>query len=64
MKIKIKIPKLKKKNSLYNYFKDQGLKTLGVEPTNIAQIANAIGIDTIQSFFYKEITDEIKSKKG
>ena len=50
--------------SLLRYFKEQGLKTLGVEPTNIAQIANANGIDTIQSFFNKEITDEIKSKNG
>ena len=50
--------------SLLRYFKEQGLKTLGVEPTNIAQIAHANGIDTIQSFFNKEITDEIKSKNG
>ena len=50
--------------SLLRYFKEQGLKTLGVEPTNIAQIAHANGIDTIQSFFNKEITDEIKSKYG
>ena len=50
--------------SLLRYFKEHGLKTLGVEPTNIAQIANQKGIDTIQSFFNKEITDEIKSKNG
>ena len=50
--------------SLLRYFKEQGLKTLGVEPTNIAQIANEKGIDTVQAFFNKEITNEIKSKNG
>ncbi len=50
--------------SLLRYFKEQGLKTLGVEPTNIAQIACKNGIDTIQSFFNKEITDKIIAKNG
>ena len=31
--------------SLLRYFKDQGLKTLGVEPTNIAKIANKTRLD-------------------
>ncbi len=50
--------------SLLKYFKDQGLKTVGVEPTNIAQIANDNGIYTIQSFFNKEITETIITKNG
>ena len=50
--------------SLLKYFKEQGLKTIGVEPTNIAQIANNNGIKTIQSFFNKEITDKIMAKDG
>ena len=50
--------------SLLRYFKEQGLKTLGVEPTNIAKIANENGIDTIQSFFNKEVSKKILSKNG
>ena len=50
--------------SLLRYFKKQGLKTIGIEPTNIAQIANNNGINTIQSFFNKEITEKIITKNG
>lgn len=50
--------------SLLKYFKEKGLKTLGVEPTNIAKIANKNGIETIQSFFNKKITENIKKDKG
>ena len=50
--------------SLLKYFKAKGLKTLGVEPTNIAKIANENGIETIQSFFNKKTTDKIKKEKG
>ena len=50
--------------SLLKYFKDRGLKTIGVEPTNTAQIANKNGIYTIQSFFNKKITEKIISKNG
>jgi hypothetical protein len=34
--------------TLLSGFKKQGVRTLGVEPTNIAKIANANGIETIQ----------------
>ena len=37
--------------SLLKYFKEKGLNAVGVEPTNIAKIANSNGIFTIQSFF-------------
>jgi hypothetical protein len=50
--------------SLLKNFKDKGLKPIGVEPTNIAQIANENGINTIQSFFNKEITEKIKQENG
>ena len=36
------------------------MKTIGVEPTNISKIANENGIRTIQSFFNKKVSDEIK----
>lgn len=50
--------------SLLKHFQDKGLKTLGVEPTNISKIANKNGIETIQSFFNKEVSEKIKKDKG
>ena len=50
--------------SLLKYFKEKGLNTLGVEPTNIAKIANENGIDTIQAFFDKKICEKIVAEKG
>ena len=41
--------------SLLKHFKSKGLKTIGVEPTNISKIANENGITTIQSFFNEDI---------
>ena len=45
--------------SLLKHFKKKGIKTIGVEPTNIAKIANNNGIETIQSFFNKIISQRI-----
>ena len=45
--------------SLLKHFKKKGIKTIGVEPTNIAKIANNNGIETIQSFFNKMISQKI-----
>ena len=50
--------------SLLKHFKQKGLKTIGVEPTNISNLANENGIRTIQSFFNKQVTDEIKLSDG
>lgn len=50
--------------TLLNGFKEQGIKVLGVEPTNIAKIANASGIDTIQAFFDIKLAKKIKKKYG
>lgn len=50
--------------TLLSGFKRMGIKTLGVEPTNIAKIARANGIDTIQSFFDIETSEKIKKKYG
>lgn len=44
--------------ALLSGFKRDHIRILGVEPTNIAKIANAKGIETIQSFF------DIKTAKG
>ena len=45
-------------------FKERGTKVLGVEPTNIAKIANQNRIDTIQKFFVVDVANEIKNKYG
>ena len=45
-------------------FKEHGMKVLGVEPTNIAKIANQNGIETIQKFFTVDVANNIKNKYG
>ena len=50
--------------TLLNAFKQQGLRVLGVEPTNIAQIANENGVETIQSPFTAKVAEQIEDKYG
>ena len=50
--------------SLLKHFKVNGLKTIGVEPTNIAKIANNNSIQTIQSFFNEEVAGNIVNKNN
>jgi 2-polyprenyl-3-methyl-5-hydroxy-6-metoxy-1,4-benzoquinol methylase len=50
--------------SLLKHFKVKGLKTIGIEPTNIAKIANQNGINTIQSFFNEETVENIIKEHG
>lgn len=50
--------------TLLSGFKETGIRALGVEPTNIAKIARANGIDTIQSFFDIKTSKKIKKKYG
>ena len=50
--------------SLLKHFKTKGLKTVGIEPTNIAKIANQNGIETIQSFFNEEIAENVIKEYG
>jgi len=50
--------------TLLSGFKKEGIKVLGVEPTNIAKLANADGIRTIQSFFDIKTAKQIKKKFG
>jgi len=50
--------------TLLSGFKREGIRILGVEPTNIAKYANAHGIETIQSFFDIKTSEEIKEKYG
>jgi len=50
--------------TLLTGFKEHGTKVLGVEPTNIAKIANQNGIETVQKFFAVDVANEIKNKYG
>ena len=50
--------------SLLKHFKNNKLKVLGVEPTNIAKIANQNNIETIQSFFNEETAEKILDSHG
>jgi cyclopropane fatty-acyl-phospholipid synthase-like methyltransferase len=51
--------------SLLKFFKRRRVKTLGVEPaTNIAAIAQASGIDTLNEFFNSDTAAQIKTKYG
>jgi hypothetical protein len=50
--------------TLLSGFKREGLRVLGVEPTNIAKIAQKAGIPTIQSFFDIKEAKKIKKKYG
>lgn len=50
--------------TLLKGFKNGGIKTLGVEPTNIAKLANKSGIKTIQAFFDIKTAKEIKKEFG
>ena len=50
--------------TLLSGFKREGIRILGVEPTNVAKYANAHGILTIQSFFDRKTAKQIKKKYG
>jgi hypothetical protein len=50
--------------TLLRGFKRQGMRVLGVEPTNIARIAVAEGIETVQGFFTERLGREIAGQYG
>src|SRR3989338_4490626 len=50
--------------ALLSGFKREHIRILGVEPTNIAKIANAKGIKTIQRFFDIKTAKAIQKKHG
>jgi len=50
--------------TLLTGFKEHGMKVLGVEPTNIARIANQNGVETTQKFFTVKTANEIKNEHG
>ncbi len=50
--------------SILKGFKNLGFNVLGIEPTNIARIANRDGIKTLQEFFTIKTSKKIKKKFG
>ncbi len=50
--------------TLLSGFKGTGIKTVGIEPTNIAKIANANGVETVQAFFDIKTSETVKAKYG
>ena len=50
--------------TLLQGFKNNNFKVLGIEPTNIAKIANKSGIKTIQDFFEMSVVKKISKKYG
>jgi len=45
-------------------FRDIGMKVLGIEPTNIADIANSKGIETIKAFFDRKTAAQVRNSHG
>jgi len=45
-------------------FKTRGMRVLGVEPTGIADLANANGIPTVRAFFGEEVAENIRKEHG
>ena len=50
--------------TLISNFQKGGHRILGIEPTDVARIANERGIDTIQRYFSKEVAREVVEKHG
>jgi hypothetical protein len=50
--------------TLISNFQKAGHRVLGVEPTDVAKLANARGIPTIQRYFSQEVAGEIKRSYG
>jgi hypothetical protein len=50
--------------TLISNFQNGGHRILGIEPTDVAKIANSRGIPTIQRYFTKEVAREVKAKYG
>jgi len=50
--------------SLLSGFKDGGMRVVGVEPTDIADIAIEDGIDTVKAFFSEKLAQEIVAEHG
>ena len=50
--------------TLLSGFKDLGMRVLGIEPTNIAHLANEAGIETVQAFFSEQLAEQVVASHG
>lgn len=50
--------------TLLSGFRDAGMRVLGIEPTNIAEIANESGIETLKEFFSEDVAKRIVGERG
>ena len=50
--------------TLLSFFKARGMKILGIEPTDMAKVANEDGIKTIEKFFNKPVAQDVVKKYG
>ncbi|MBI1245729.1 MAG: methyltransferase domain-containing protein [Alphaproteobacteria bacterium] len=50
--------------TLLKGFKAMGMRVLGVEPTNISEIARADGVDTEKAFFGEDLAKRIAAERG
>ena len=50
--------------TLLSYYKQKTMRTIGIEPTNTAKIAQSNGINTIQAFFDEKIAENILTNYG
>ncbi len=50
--------------TLISNFQKGGHRILGIEPTDVAKIANERGIPTLQRYFGKAVASEVKAKHG
>ena len=50
--------------TLLQFFKNSGLRVLGVEPSNIADIAKKNGIQTVNDFFNEGVAKQILDENG
>jgi len=50
--------------TLLSNFKEAGYRVLGIEPTNVGQLARDRGIDTLQAFFGLELARDVRRQRG
>lgn len=50
--------------TLLQGFQERGVRVLGVEPTDIAEIANTNGVPTVQRFFDEQVVSDIVAEHG
>jgi len=50
--------------TLISNFQKGGHRILGIEPTDVAKIANSRGIPTLQRYFGKDVAREVKAQHG